>query len=304
MKALIFLIATAMYTQTMLANEAKFKTLADLDTCEKMNSYDTSVCLEPLKKFINENPSRTLEAARKGRRVFKSWVVLPFFDQALTKSKDLSICQDPDFQTSLFSALAQPPTNDTFKIAKKLTEGDCASKITEPLLKEVNGSTPDSYLSEVACPILKKAGKKSVNCEPKPKAAEVQASSETLPMVEKKSLKIGETKIYVGPEGSKVTIGSVKDQENAFLIKFDGFKSAWNNKALLHKAKPAGRNGEMDYWTEYEGSKWVSVTLRSCYSGSCKTEVHVPGGPRDGVAVFYDENKSKNEKPDLVQSFQ
>jgi len=303
---MLFLITLLFFSFNSFAIEKiKFKTLADLETCERTYSYDTGVCFEPFKDFIQKNPKMTLEAARKGRRVFASWVVLPFFDKALTSSKDLSICTDPEFLISLFNATGQSPDGAEFKLAKKLIQGQCSTKIIDRLLKEIEGDAPTSYLAEMGCPVLKKAGKTTKNCEPQAKPAETKVAIEKLPTIEKGKLRISSAKVYSGPEGSRVVIGALEGYSDLYLIYFNGFKGPWNKKSILHKSSVSGNAGEVDYWTENKSEQWNSVVTTSCTSGYCHLQAHLPeSGFKDGIGIYFNESETKNfNTQELIKNF-
>jgi hypothetical protein len=304
MRALLIIIS--LFTQMAQAKNLKFKTLSDLDKCSAKYSENTGICLQPLKQYLQKNPKQILAAARKGRKVFASWAVLPFFDQVITLQKDKSICNDADFLISLFDATGQEKDGEAFTIAKKLIQNDCSLKIIERLQKEIESYGPASILVEIGCPVLKKAGKSTKNCELNPQKTEVKIEAEKLPKIEKSKIKISSAKVYSGPESSKVVIGAIEGNENLYLIHFSGFKGPWNNKSLLHKTSPSGNNGEIDYWTEYASNEWNSVITRSCISGYCSLEAFLPeSGFKDGIGIYFNEDATKSVKiQEIINAFE
>jgi hypothetical protein len=94
----------------------------------------------------------------------------------------------------------------------------------------------------------------------------------------------GPSKVYRGAEGRSLTLVKLKT-EDAYLVKFEGFRGAWNGRIVLHREVPV--NAGYDYFTQAKGSRWVSVVVRDGY-----TEVY-PEGDRGPFAVSYDETASK-----------
>ncbi len=305
MKLHLTFILLFMSLSVFSVEKINFKNLDDLDSCEKTYSYDTGICFEPFKEFVKKNPKLTLTAAKKARRVFASWAVLPFFEKALMSSKDLTICEDPEFLISLFNATGQSPDSKEFLMAKNLIQGKCSSKITDRLIKEIEGDAPTSILVEIGCPVLKKAGKTTKNCEPQPKVVEAKVEVQKLPLIDKNKIKISAAKVYSGPEGSRIIIGAIEGYNDLFLINFNGFKGPWNKKSLLHKSEVVGNTGEVDYWTEYNSNQWNSIVTLNCVSGYCHLKANIPeSGFGDGVGIYFNESETKAVNPqEILKSY-
>lgn len=302
MKVILFAVALLVSTVTT-AEEIVFKTVDDIKKCGQKNSWDTGVCFEAFEKFVDKNPKQALAAAKIGRTVFAQWAVLPTFDKAYTKTKDVGICKDNDFQLSLFNALGQSETSDAYKLAQKFLKGECGPHLVEMATKELD-SYAGSAVIENLCPLLKANGKTHTNCEPKPVAKEPEPVKETLPKLDKSKIKLGQVKAYRGPEGVQVVVAEVQGEKGAFLVRFSGIKGPWNNKTLIHKTNQVNSNGSMDYWTEHKGESWNSIVIRNCYSGYCQTELYAPEtGFSGGIAISYDEKESKKIKSkDLIST--
>ena len=279
------------------AGEVTIKSVEDIKKCT--TDWDKDACFDAYQKFVDKNPGKALEAAKAGRGVFADWAVLPTFDKVFTQSKDVAICKDRDFQLSLVNALGQPPRLDVYKTAEKYLKNECAPYLVDIAIKELDSYAGSSETRNF-CPLLKANGKNHQACEPKP--AEAEPAPEVLPTVEKSKIKLDGIKAYRGPEGSMVFIGQIKGENDAYLIKFSGIKGPWNNKTILHKARQLNK-GSMDYWTEYKGKDWVSVTVRDCYAGYCGMRMYAPElGNSDGLFMSYVAEKAKPQ--DLISTFQ
>ena len=296
--------ATTAHAYENYASKIKINSMTDLEKCEKDHSYDTGTCFEPFEKFIRKNPKTMFANAKKARRVFASWVMLPYFEMPISKSKDAKLCSDEDFQTSLFNATGQSSDSKAYKMAKSLINGKCGPALVGGMLKELDSYSGSDFVALV-CPAVLKAGKTHKNCEAKPVVAEEKPTSpETLPKIEKNKIKLSEAKVYSGPESARLSIAGIEGQTDMYLIKFDGIKGPWKGKAMLHKSRSTGNNGEADYWTENEGKQWVSVSVRDCYNGYCQYKVYAPQGPSNSLNFGYDKVASKNVKlNEILNSF-
>ncbi len=87
-----------------------------------------------------------------------------------------------------------------------------------------------------------------------------------------------------------MTFVKVKGRDDAYLIKFEGFRGPFNNRVLLHRERPAGRGH--DYYTQDKGADFVSVVARKGWGGGYAYEVY-PNGDDGPFAVGYDEEASK-----------
>ena len=94
----------------------------------------------------------------------------------------------------------------------------------------------------------------------------------------------GAAKVFRGAEGRRVGLVKLKN-DDAYLVKFEGFRGAWNGRVLLHRETAV--NSGSDYFTSFNGARWVSVVVRD---GA--TEVY-PSGDKGPFSVFYDEAASK-----------
>lgn len=193
-----------------------------------------------------------------------------------------------------------PPFHDVYKTAEKYLNNECAPHLTDSAIRVLDAG---SVSTGIPCAFLKVNGKKHVACEPEPATATPE--KETLPQIEKKSIQLEQINAYHGPEGVRVFIAAIKNQKDAYLVKFQGIKGPWNNKTILHKAGSPDRDGSMNYWTEYDGAYWNSVLVRNCSGGYCQTKIYAPEqGHSDGVVVSYDDKESNKAKAqDLIATF-
>lgn len=303
----IFLISLALFVSFFsMAKENKIKinSLEELKKCGETYSYDTGLCFDAFEKFVAKNPNKALEAAKLGRSIFVQWAVLPTFEKAYKKNKNLEICKDHDFQLSLFNSLGQPIDNDSFKIAIKFIKGACGPYLVEMAMKELD-TYAGSVVIENLCPLLKANGKDHKTCEVKAIAEKVEEKIEKLPNLDRSKIKLGLIKAYKGPELSQLVIAEVIGEKNIYLIKFSNIKGPWNEKSILHKMNGLDNNGNADYWTEFNGSTWNSVAVRNCYNGYCQFNVFAPEtGFQNGIGMRFDEALTKAiNTNDILSSF-
>lgn len=292
------LLALLFTTSTLVAEEIKINSIDDLKNCAQKNSYDTGVCFNAFEKFVNKNPNQALEAAKIGRTMFAQWAVLPMFEKAYSKSKNVEICKDKDFQLSLFNALGQPKDNPSFKIAQNFLKSPCAPHLVEMATKELTSYAGPTEIENL-CPLLKTNGKTHSACETKmtKETTNNEAQEETLPTLDKSKIKLGLIKVYTGPEMSRVTMAEVTGQENVYLLKFSNIKGPWNNKTIIHKSHKVNNHGSMDYWTQHNGSRWNSLAFRNCYGGHCMVTAFAPEiGTNQGLLVSLNEQESTKVK--------
>jgi hypothetical protein len=98
-------------------------------------------------------------------------------------------------------------------------------------------------------------------------------------------------KVYTGPEGLTVAIVPLKSGGKA-LIEITGAGSELDGKALLHDVED--HNDRVDYRTQIRGRDYVTV-----YRRGARIEVALPN-KRDGVAISYNEEKSKTLNSDGI----
>jgi hypothetical protein len=301
--ALIALALLSAASAFAAVDKITINSIEDIKKCGEQNRWDTGVCFEAYQKFVDKNPAKALEAAKAGKTVFVHWAVFPTFDKVYARTKDVAICQDKDFQLSWANALGQPPRHDAYKLAEKYLKNQCAPYLVEVAMKELDSYAGSSAI-ENFCPLLKANGKAHKACEPQAAEDKPVSEKEVLPALEKSKIALERIKTYRGPEGVKVSIAQIKGEKDAYLIKFQGIKGPWDNKTLVHKARPLN-NGEMDYWTEYGGKTWNSIAVRDCRGGYCQTTMFAPElGSSNGFSIHYSATESeKAVAQDLMATF-
>ena len=273
-----------------------FRDLADFEHCLKQ-SHDNESCLIALEKYVRTMPKDALKASKMVRLRFNAPVALRFFEMA-SKQNIKGLCQDDDLQLAIASGLALPKDYKDAERARGFFSGKCYAENEATLIKAVNAESGDSYLKENACPILAKHNQVPASCESLPAKKVDVRIDESLPKIDKSQIRLGTVKVYRGPEGERVTIAPIQGGD-LFLIQFEGVNSGWEGKVLLHKRTDKG-NDAADFWTEHDGSRWVSIVRRS------GMEVHVPGyKPNTGFSVGYAEKLSRDSDPMvLLNAFQ
>jgi hypothetical protein len=185
---------------------------------------------------------------------------------------------------ALVSGLDLPAKGGT-TVADALTILDkCWAETQAPVLKALGESGPSGYLAENVCPRLVDRQVASPSCGRKPAAAVTRAEPKWKDLDPSTMVVDGAAKIFQGAEGRRVGLVKLKN-DDAYLVRFDGFRGAWNGQVVLHRETAV--NSGYDYFTWSSGARWVSVVVRD---GS--TEVY-PSGDKGPFRVFYDETASK-----------
>jgi hypothetical protein len=298
--ASVGLFATALSAQN---NRIVFNSLADLDKCANQYSWDTGVCLEALQTYSRKHPKENFAIAKRARVQFKHWAALQFFEPALGKAPTAAQCGDEDLQLAVLSGIALPASHDTKPIADRVFAGPCFSALRPAIEKAVNESGGAGYMWQNGCAALAAKGVKLASCSAAPVVATAAASAvptpmEKLPNVNLTSAKIGVVKVYRGTEGERVTIADLPDAKGAFAIRFDGVRSAWNGKTLVHRETTTGNN-RLEYWTDVKGERWVSVHVSG--GGARQYELFLPDG-KGAIPLSYSDKDTQATKAETLRN--
>ena len=102
-------------------------------------------------------------------------------------------------------------------------------------------------------------------------------------------------KVFVDQGNVKIEVAPYKigSQEGAILV-FHGIESPWDGKAINHTVRDLGY-GSIDYETEYNGKKWVTITSRK-YSGYF---CYVPG-VKDEIPLYLSAKAAGQTNPEKI----
>jgi hypothetical protein len=269
-------------------NEIVFKSLADFDKCVVKN-YDADFCLEAVQNYAKAHPSELFVIGKRVRLQLKHWTALQFFEPALGASPTANQCADPDVSLAIVSGLSMSADNEPNAIARRLLNGKCFTSLRPMVEKEIASAQGTGYLPDHACPIFAAKGIKLNVCTPPKAVAIAPPVIEKLPVVNMAKIKVGIIKVYSGPEGERMTMADIKGMPGTYLIRIDGVRNSINGKTMVHKEQQTGNN-KFDYWTEIDGKRWNTITMRD---GSYKSyEVYIPGF-RNAIEMRYSKGKSK-----------
>lgn len=286
------LCASLGLTRSAVANdkELKFKSVADFNKCADQFEDGAEVCLEPLDKLVKSQPGQAFAAGKAVRAKMNHAAAVPFFAKALQKKADQAQCADPDLRMALVAGLSTPPDGVTAASARTILFDRCWSEAQGPVLQALAQSGA-GYLAENVCPKLADRKVASPACDKK-SGPPAPASEKKWTDLDPRALQTdGSAKVYRGGEGRNVTLVKLKN-EDAYLVKFDGFRGEWNGRVVLHREAPSGSG--YDYFTQVAGLKWVSVVVRD---GA--TEVY-PRGDKGPFALSFDEATSRSVSPQAV----
>jgi len=290
-----FLIASvasmfiAGFSSSVLAKDGLvFKTLSDFDKCAANNRYDTGVCMELLQKYAKSHPKELFAIGKRARLQFTHWAALQFFEPALGVTPAAAQCADEDVGLAIVSGLSMPADAVPNAVARRLLNGACFGAVRGAVEKEITSANGEGYLPQNACPIFANKGVKLSACEPKKEVAAAPAVVEKLPVLDIGTAKVGIVKVYSGPEGERITMADIAGVPGAFLLRIDGVRSPMNGKTMVHKEQSSGDG--FDYWTEIDGKRWTTITVRG---GAYKNYAVFVPGIRDSISMSYNERESK-----------
>jgi hypothetical protein len=275
--------------------ELKFKSVDDFTRCADEMEGDPEVCLEALDRLVKAQPGQAFAAGKAVRARMNHAAALPFFERALEKRADKVRCADPDLKMALIAGLSLPPENAAAVSAREILFNKCWSDAQGPVLQTLSQSGAGGYFAENVCPKLAERKVANAACEKKSNSSP-PASEPKWKDVDVRTVQAdGPAKVYRGTEGRSVTIAKLRN-DDAYLVKFDGFRGEWNGRVVLHREAPAGTG--YDYFTQVAGAKWVSIVSRD---GATQVYPHGDKGP---FSVGYDESASKAASPQsLVDQF-
>ncbi len=126
---------------------------------EPMDGTLAQYCVEPLKAVLNSEPTNTdlaWKAGKWARLNLNAAGAIPFFAKAGLKAGDPR-CKDPDVSLAVISGLGLPADSEKEIVqqSQKIAFDTCWAAVSQELKKELK---PNSYISQNACPGLKKKG--------------------------------------------------------------------------------------------------------------------------------------------------
>ncbi len=268
-----------------------FSTVEDFDRCT--DDYNPDACLKAAETLLKKKPALAFELGKHARLHLQHWAALRFFEPALAR-KPGARCSDADVSMAVVSGLALPGHYPDFARAKRVFTGSCFAALRPAVDKNLGDG---GYLTTNVCAIYGERNVVEAKCAPAPVAAPVVVREEKLPAFNRKAAVIGTLKVYVGPEGERVTVGEVTGKPGLFLVRFDGVRGAYNGKVVLHKEELSG--DRITYWTEVDGARWVSIAGRR-WQGYTDLTAYVPEHPGE-FSIRYDAAESKAAKADVLK---
>lgn len=285
---LLATLSAASVAQTGAA-DVKLKRLQDLESC--LQAYAPERCLESLEAYVARKPGEAYQAGKAARLNFRPWAGLRFFEKALQGKQASQVCADQDFALSMLSALELPTDYPDQQRAVKLLEGRCGSTVLPFLEKELQQPSPSTYLLKSLCPTLLKQGRKVVACQPEAQAPQLAPAElpDKLPKVNPAEMRVeGSVKVYAGPEGAQLYLAPLQEK-GLYLLKVAGVGGEWEGRVLLHQEDSKGLEAS-DFWTEYQGRRFVTIARRENRGYSAYT-VSLPG--RSSAVFGYSLDESR-----------
>jgi hypothetical protein len=278
------------------ADKPRFRAAADFTKCIDRYEAAPEVCLEALAVLVKANPAQAFAAGKAVRAKLTHSAAVPFFAKAFAKADkaapDHVRCADADVAMALVSGLELPAKGGTTVAdALAILFERCWAETQAPVLKALSDAGPSGYLAENLCPRLLERKVTNPSCDRKPSAAVTPVEPKWKDIDPKIMAVDGAAKVLRGAEGRTVALVKLKS-DDAYLVRFDGFRGAWNGRVLLHRETPV--NSGYDYFTPVNGSRWVSVVVRDGV-----TEVY-PSGDKGPFTVSYDDASSKTASAQAI----
>lgn len=281
------------------ATKLKFSSVAEYGKCVERYEASLDTCLDALHAFVKGHPGEAFAAGKAVRAKVTHWAAIPFFAKAFAhrdkKGDSTSYrkrCADEDVAMALVSALSLPASyKDVVESSRTILFDRCWEETHQAVLVELTRSGPESAIATNLCPTLIEKKQASEACQRKPAPPAPVVEAPKWQELDPKSVAVEDpVKVFKGGEGKTLTMAKVKG-DDAYLIKFEGFRGPWTGRVVLHREQPASSG--YDYFTQVNGSRWVSVVARG--QGTLFYEVY-PNGDKGPFSVFYDDDASRATK--------
>jgi len=255
-------------------SKPKLTSVSEFAGCTE--SWGADPCLDALKTYVKAQPAQAFDAGKAVTMSLSThWAAISFFDKALSDRADPARCADERLVLSVGSALSQPNRAETaagVASALKILSSKCWKELSEPISKRITRDG-NGQLIENACPVFEQKKHPAPGCEVKARSVKPEPVWQAL---DPKALEVDKVvKVYAGMEGQRVSLVKVKGKPY-YLVKFEGFKGAWNGKVVLHREDVSGTG--FDYWTQLGERHYVSVTARKPWGEVYAWEAYPLGG--------------------------
>jgi hypothetical protein len=269
----------------------KIGSLQEFGTCLDQG-YELETCLKGAAVFLKKQPAQRFGAAKLVRVKLNGERALPLFETSLAGKFDKQLCADEDLKLAVIAGLGVPSDYASVPLAKLILGKRCFAELRAAVQKEVEES-PDGYTASNACPVFAELGS-PCKAASTSKAAPAPAPKAFAKPEAAKLIVEDEAKVFVGGEGRKVTVVTLKGDPTGALVKFEGIKGPWNKKVVFFRLKSHDRG--LDFFTEIDGQEYVSIVARKAWGNELSYEVY-PLGDNGPYPVGYDDNASKAAKP-------
>lgn len=272
----------------------KVASVADYTKCVDHEEVDPDLCLDGLRDFVKAHADQAFAAGKAVRATANHAAAIPFFSKALASKKDpKALCADPDVTLAVIAGLSLPGGAGSLAAdAQTILFKTCWNETHDAVMKALTQAGAIGYLADNLCPTLAEKKQANAACEKKPPAPPAPTPPKWKD-IERKGLRAeGPAKTLKGTEGRTVTLVKLGGQDEAYLIRFDGFRGEWNGRTIFHRAAPAGSG--YNYVTQTGGAPWTGLVVRD---GAFEA---YPLGDKGPFAVWYDEGASKGTNAQAV----
>jgi hypothetical protein len=289
------LAAAALLSTSAAADDSKPKLTSVAKFAECTEGWGADRCLDALHVYVNAHPDEAFAAGTAVTLNLHHWAAMPFFERALSVKGATKHCGDQRLALAVTSALGLPrdaQNGATVTSAQKVLTLLCWRELQPVVLDALAKGNP--YVAKNVCPLLAERKQSAAACQPKAERAAAPAPTAGWESLDPSKLEIeGPAKVYRGDEGRRLTLAKVKGKPY-YLIKFEGFRGAWNGKVLLHREDASGTG--FDYWTKLADRRYVSLVARRPWGSHYDYEVY-PRGDDGPFNVTYDEKASQAANP-------
>lgn len=131
-------------------------TLKGIGACYDARKYDD--CAARAVALIDGDRALALQVGKLVTRKQFVYFAVPMFRKAAEGGYDKKICEDDDLLRSVAAALELPKDHEMLPDARDITSKFCFAEVLDTIEAKVRASTPDSYLAQNTCDLLKAKG--------------------------------------------------------------------------------------------------------------------------------------------------
>lgn len=281
-------------------SKPRFKNVSEFGQCADQRAADE--CIEALHEYVQGRPDQAFEAGKAVTMYVTHWAAIPFFEKGLSLKADPVRCKDPRLELAVVSALGQPrnaESGSVIALAKIILGRRCWNELLPPITKRMEVDKA-GYLTRNACRVFAEKNHSAPACMPKASLPAAKAVDPGWEALDPKKIQVeGSVQVFKGEAGRRLSLAKVKGKPY-YLVKFEGFRGPWNGKVVLHREESASSG--LDYWTELNGRRYVSVVARRRSGSDAFSWEVYPSRGEGPFSLQLDPDASKSVKAETLRA--